>query len=259
MEHINKNRSFSSCIREGYQLFRGNLRNIMVSAWKELLGTSLCFAALVTALACQWSGLGIGALIVLLLVCLIAFKARVFDMIDYRPYLWNMRRMAVVLGVVAVAVLLLAAPPCLAVAAALTDGLTALITAIAWTLILIVGMPVFHVCLDIMMSEKPTPARAYKDGLRRWGFIFLTVLLSTLICAVVFSVVCAPFAIALHAALADHAGIASGDPSGLPTWFPALLFLTAAVTALATLYIQTWQTFAMAFAYGSISYKQTEQ
>lgn len=259
MEHINKNRSFSSCIREGYMLFQGNQRNIFVSAWKQLLCASLCFATLVSAWAWQWGGWTVALLTVLLVACVVAFKARVFDMLDYRSYLWNLRRMTWVLLVVAMVAVVLAAPLLAASQAAWPATLAATITAVVWGLAAVVGMPLFHVCLDIMMNERPSAKRAYREGLRRWGFIFLTVLLSALICAIIFAVVCAPLALALHAAVADTAGIASGDPSGLPTWFPVLLFLTALLTALATLYIQTWQTFAMAFAYGSISYKQEQQ
>lgn len=259
MEHINKNRSFSSCIREGYRLFQGNMRNIVVSSWKELTGASLLFAATLTSWLCFTTPMVTTALAVLFVACFVLFKARIFDMLDYRSYWWNIRRMGIVIPVAVVAVALVAAPlaargwlPVSPLASwAIVGGVSFVIACLM--------LPLLHVCLDIMMNEKPSPAKAYKTGLRRWGFLFLTVLLSMLICAIIFAIVWSPLAISIHSALADKAGIALGDPSGLPTYFPYLLFGTAALTFFATLYIQTWQTFAMAFAYGSLSYKNEQQ
>lgn len=252
MEHINKNRSFSACIREGYKLFRENMRNILISTWKQLTLTGVFFASLMMALIYTdyiWLQ---GFLAVLSLESLVLFKARVFDMIDYRPYLWNILRMELVC-VLAVAVLAIF---CLAAkVSSITPAFPFLIATVTLVLLFIVALPLLNVGLDLMMEEKTHPWKAYKTGFRRWGFLFLTVLLSAMICGVVFGIVTTPLAIAVFSATSNQAGIAAGDPSGLPSYFPTLLFLTAFLTAFATLYIQTWQTFAMAFVHGSISYK----
>lgn len=259
MEHINKNRSSSSCIREGYRLYRGNLRNIFVTSWRELAATSLLFAGLVTCMAYGKPMAAVAALGCCLAVAFVLFKARVFDMLDYRPYLWNIRRMCLVALIALMAAALVVAPLLLTTLAAAPPLWLRAVAAALSLIVAAAALPLLHVGLDLMMSERPHALRAYRTGLRRWGFVFLTVFLSSLVCAVVFAVVCAPLAIALHSATANEAGIALGDPDGLPAWFPWLLFATAAVTCHATLYIQTWQTFAMAFAYGSISYKKEQQ
>lgn len=259
MEHINKNRSFSSCIREGYRLFRGNLRNIFVSSWKELTATSLLFAALMSAAVYFDSLIACIVLLLAFLECFVRFKACVFDMIDYRPYKWNVRRMRQVM-VMALAVALLLSVPILVTRVFLEPTATYRLVATAVCAVLAcLLLPLLQVGLDIMMAEHPRPWKAFCAGLRRWGFLFLMVLLSGMICSVVLAIVGAPLAIALYSAVADQQGLQAGDPSGLPSWFAVLLFLTATLSFYATFYIQTWQTFSMAFAYGSISYKQEKQ
>lgn len=259
MEQLNKNRSFSSCIREGYRLFQGNMRNIFVSTWKQLALTSVLFAALtwvaIYATETAWPTILLGMLFV---EGMVLFKARVFDMIDYRPYLWNIRRMECVLGIALLVVLLF-------VGAAAGLRHLPLAGAAAWgtmagtfIVLFVLTLPLLFVCFDLMMAERPKAWRAYKTGLRRWGFLFLSVLLSSLICVVVLGLLTAPLAMAVHSATANQAGMAAGDPSGVPAYFPYLLVGTAALTCYACLYVQTWQTFAMAFAYGSISFKKQE-
>lgn len=255
MELINKNRSFSSCIREGYHLFRGNMRNIFISTLKQLTAASLIFAVLVCVGIYADNDIASGLLFFLFLEALVFFKARIFDMIDYRPYGWNIRRMERVL-VIAICT----AMPFVAVLIAhnyspLSQPITALCTIAALLVLAILALPMLHVGFNIMMTERPNAIRAYSKGLRRWGFIFLTMLLSTMICCVIFGIVCTPLAIAIYSTISNQAGMAAGDPSGLPSYFPVLLFVTSFITLYTTLFIQTWQTFAMAFAYGSISYK----
>lgn len=252
MEHINKNRSFSSCIREGYKLFRENMRNIFISTWKQLAVSSLCFAALVLTWVYTDQSLLMVLLAVLTVEGLVLFKARVFDMIDYRPYLWNILRMEGVCVMALMAVLLLGL---VAIGCQSLQTAPLLFMILSLCLLAVLLLPLFNVSLELMLEEKAHPWQAYKNGLRRWGFLFLAILLSAMVCGVIFAVVCTPLAIAVYSAVSNEAGIAAGDPSGLPGYFPYLLALTAFVSFYAMLYIQTWQTFAMAFAHGSISYK----
>lgn len=262
MEHFNKHRSASGCIRESYTLFRGNMRNIFISTWKQLSLTSLLLAALVMCLVYTDANnplalTGILALAALYVFgALVFFKARVFDMIDYRPYLWNVRRMEIVVIIALLIGTLLAAPIWTARALELSSQLSALTIIATWLVVAALGMPLYHVCLDLMMSEKPHPWTAYKAGMRHWGLLYQTSMLASLIMGVIVCIVSSPMAIAVYSAAANEAGIAAGDPTGLPDYFPVLLFVVSALTCYATLYLQTWQTFAMAFAYGSINYKQ---
>lgn len=259
MELINKNRSVSSCIREGYRLFRGNLRNILVSSWKELTAASLLFATLVSVAVYMDSLVACAVLVLAFLECFVRFKACVFDMIDYRPYKWNVRRMRVVVVMALAAVVVLSSPAVVASVLGEPSSASRITVAAVSAVLLCLLLPLLQVGLDIIMAEHPRPWKAFLAGLRRWGFLFLMVLLSGLICSVVMVIVGAPLSIALYSAVADQQGLAAGDPTGLPSWFAALLYLTAAVSFFAAFYIQTWQTFAMAFAYGSISYKKEQQ
>lgn len=256
MEHINKNRSFSSCIREGYKLFRENMRNILISTWKQLTLTSMLAAALITAWVYTDATWAQAVLALLTLEGLLVFKARVFDMIDYRPYFWNIRRMNVVC---LIAVVVLGLVAVVGHFGSLLPFHPTLLTVLAVTLLLILALPLLNVGLDLMMAERLQPWKAYKTGLRRWGFLFLSVLLSAMICGVLFAIILTPLAIAIYSAASNEAGMAAGDPSGLPSYFPYLLFLTSLICVYATLYVQTWQTFAMAFVHGSISYKHENE
>lgn len=255
MEHINKHRSPSSCIREGYALFRGNMKNIFVTSRKELLAASLLISALVYVLVYYPSAPLIAVFAALSFEGFVFFKARIFDMINYRPYKWNVLRMNIVM-LLALAVCCLLVGTGFLLQVLETNG--ALLGA-ALLGILLVAIPMVAVTLQLMLAEKHRALHAYIEGCKHYGALVLTIGLSTLICCCILAVICTPMAIAIYAAISNQSGIAAGDPNGLPTYFPYLLFLISFLTIYATLYVQTWQTYAMAFLHGSITYKPEKQ
>ena len=262
MDYINKNRSFSSCMAEGYRLFQGNLKNVFLTTWKELCCSSILFAGLVT-LCCYGQSVITAAFTALtfiaLLVAFILFKASIFDMIDYHPYTWNIRRMAkLVIGVLFLVLCYWGIAKLIHLTKISASTISFIVGCIHFALTCI-ALPLLNMAFEFMIEEKPKLLDAYKNGLRHWGFLMLIAFLSGLICATLFLIVCAPLGSLLYCYFSNAIGMSGGEPNGLPSYFPFMVFFFSATTFYFIFYIQTWQTFAFAYAHGSITFKQEKE
>lgn len=92
----------------------------------------------------------------------------------------------------------------------------------------------------------------YNIGIHRLGFLFSLLLALTLLCAVIFVVLCIPAYITVFASNIDNYGVATGDSSGLPPYFVWLNFASIAIMTFIVQYIMIWVMFSFFYAYGNI-------
>lgn len=93
MEEFYKNRSVSSCMAEGYQLYLHNFRNVIQKTWKEALATSFSFALLLlfaTQIGSSAYWIKLSASAVLLVATMIFFKLRMYKSVDENPLQWKL-------------------------------------------------------------------------------------------------------------------------------------------------------------------------
>lgn len=223
MEQIYKYRSFPACIASGYKLYHTNIRTILFKSWVEGVAFGLLFGLLLGAIALRASLWVIVVLVLGLLVATVFWVGRLFHLIDGGE---PKRK--------------------------LVQASKAVLVGIPFTLLPLVGIPLANVILELMLEEKPHPGRALLTGLKHWGYLFYTLFISSIIMLLLALVVSIPLNISLYALYANHTGMATGDPNGLPAAFPLLLVFVGMLTSFVMLFVQVWQTFALAYAHGAI-------
>lgn len=222
MEQIYKYRSFSASIASGYKLFRSNIRTIIFRSWIEALAFGIVFGLVLVAAALRCkAGLCLSA--AALVVASVFWNGRLFVLIDGGKTADKLVRAA---KATVVEAFFLALP--------------------------LIGVPLMNVIMEIMLEDKPRFGRALITGFKHWGYLFATLLISGIIMALLSLVICIPLYIAVYGAIADYLGTTGGDPSGLPASFPITLFVIGALTAFIMLFVQIWQTYALAYAHGAI-------
>ncbi|MBP3744815.1 MAG: hypothetical protein J6I34_05290 [Prevotella sp.] len=95
--------------------------------------------------------------------------------------------------------------------------------------------------------------------LRRLGFYLSYKLLAAVIALPVVAVVCIPLSLTVYATVSNYLGLLSGDPDGLPAYFPYLLFATAALTMLSLLYLLAWNVLVRCYINGSFKTKNAKK
>lgn len=222
MDQIYKYRSYPASIASGYRLFRANIRTILFRSWIEALAFGAVFGLALVFFALRMDGLFVGSLAALL-VASVFWTGRLFQLIDGGTAKDKLLRAA---KATVIGLLFLALP--------------------------LVGVPLLNVIMETMLEEHPRTGRALVTGFKHWGYLFLTLFISGLIMALLSAVICIPLYICLYGLIADHYGVLAGDPSGLPSAFPVVLFFVGALTSFIMLFVQIWQTYAFAYAHGAI-------
>lgn len=114
--------------------------------------------------------------------------------------------------------------------------------------------------MKMYRSMEENPLRWKPVGvLRRLGFYLSYKLLAAVIALPVVAVVCIPLSLTVYATVSNYLGLQSGDPDGVPAYFPYLLFVTAALTMLSLLYLLAWNVLVRCYIQGSIQSKNAKK
>lgn len=143
---------------------------------------------------------------------------------------------------------------------------TVLIT-IAITILIVIFielllLPIYYFYVKYMMEPihmRTNLWKSFKTGLRRWGFIFLTFFMTTLILMCFFLILFMPLGILNIAQSQSLAGVVMGDPAALPNYFLFLQFITALFTFFILTFFIAWTILVAYYAYGSIEQKEIER
>lgn len=222
MEQIYKYRSYSASMASGYKLFRSNIRTILFKSWIEALAFGLTAGLSLALFAMHMTTLCTCA-VVLMLVAFVFWNGRLFLLIDGGKAKDKLVR-----------------------------AVKATLVFIIFLCLPLIGVPLINVIMEIMLEDKPNVSRSLVTGFKHWGYLFLTLITSGIIMALMSVVICVPLYICVYGLIANHLGMSAGDPNGLPASFPVILLFVGTLTVFIMLFVQIWQTYALAYAHGAI-------
>lgn len=110
-----------------------------------------------------------------------------------------------------------------------------------------------------LLGPKPTLKKAVRRLCRHLGNYLSMLLISGLVCLVVFAFVCTPLLILCYAVIGNIQSMSMGEPNQLRVGFWILAFVTSTLTFALLGFIQLWQTLASCFVYGSYIAKEQKK
>ena len=102
-----------------------------------------------------------------------------------------------------------------------------------------------------LLGPKPTLKNGVRRIFRHLGYYLSMLLISGLVCLVVFAFVCLPLLILCYAVVGNSQSMSMGEPNQLYAGFWILAFVTSTLTFALLGFIQLWQALASCFVYGS--------
>lgn len=276
---LKKSRSYTACIAEAYRMFFNNIRQIFRHTWLFSLICALSIA-LYSSLYINSVFNDEGQIVhydvllsfILMVGASIAFYARVMMLVNGQTMKMNTIKgvKVTLLGIIITFILSLFIG-----ITAYTMGDTSLVkpeSVKIFTMALIVitvifalmALPLVFVVMKYFIDRDSRLHKiffaSYKTGLRHWGFIFTTCLITFLLATACSLLVSMPTLIILTANSLSVAGVKLiGDPSGLPSSFCAIRFATITATSFICLYINIFTIFVYYFIYGSIDTRENER
>ena len=275
---LQKVRSSRGCISAGYRLYTGHFKHIFRYSW---------LAALVFALFCSVSGafmimmprlIPITAAILLIMECLFASygysvlkqhqtlgsiirPAKWFSIDTHifvrtiKCWLWVLMIYilvaAIMVGVIYVAIKLLQLYT--AIGAISLVGLV----------ILCLLLPLTYITMRYILNDGLGFWKQFKIGygvgMRRWGFIFIVVLVACIVEVLLMMLLSLPATILSIANTQSMIGVAMGDPYALPSYMPALAAVTFLIIGFLQAYVMLSVLFPIYYMYGSIDAQEQEK
>ncbi len=272
---IEKDRGYKACIAEANNLLLNNIKTIFKRTW---ISTAVCAVATSILMSCLFSELYDGSNISsvfttaasLLMVCAqVAYMAQVYGLINGQKMKRNVQRYAILAAcyIVISFVLSMGFSTSLYLytrthfvtveTLGIFSGIYFAFTLALMAILLPYAYATTKYMLDNGCSLGTMLTKSYRIGLRHWGFIFITLLLTMLCAYLCCIVVSAPMLIVLVANTFSFLGATNiGDPTGLPEYFPVLRFVVVALFSFVCLYINMFVVFVCCFMYGSIKAKE---
>jgi hypothetical protein len=128
--------------------------------------------------------------------------------------------------------------------------------------IILLIIPIYYAFMQFMIEDgklRSTFFPAVKTGFKHWGFLFVVFFVLGLIMSIFISVMMMPVFILTISQVSSMKSMAMGDPSGLPTYFSWLYFITFVVVYFITMFLVTWGIFVLYYAYGSIKRNEMDR
>lgn len=273
-----KNRSVGSCLNDAFDLFRTNFKTLFRRLWLPSVILSLLLAvAMIYSIQYPEGAdnvmLNIGASVdyVLILAAFVWFYTIIVSLLNGRSVKANLPRLIrltfMIIGIVIVICVVLVGGALLNYMGVknpaqlqganiqLVLGMLACML-VFFVALLPLNFSAMKYCMEADKKVFSIFQKPYVTGLRHWGYIFLTALLTGIIDMVISIIVLLPFYVILLANMVNRNGMTFGDPSGLTGGFLFLAFITAAVCTFVGLFIRPWVMFCFYYAYGSIEEKE---
>ncbi|MBM6992791.1 MAG: hypothetical protein I3J02_05945 [Prevotella sp.] len=276
-----KVRSLARCTQAAYDLFSTNLKNIIRKSWQPVTAIALLNAILVSlvypwllhTLTATHVGTALweaGATMIILLIFSILsltwFNATIICLLNGQSLATNFPRVlrlvltmtgiGLVIGVI---IALLSIFPMMGGATALTTQkiiISAAITLSTCIVIYACLLPTVYSSMKYYMELdqrlRDVFGKPYRTGWRFWGFLFVIILLTGIICGIIYVVLMMPGFVLQAASRYNESGVDLGDPSSLPAYFAVLLFLATFISAAIWCYVMVWAEMVVYYAYGHI-------
>ena len=275
---LQKVRSSRGCISAGYRLYTGHFKHIFRYSW---------LAALVFALFCSVSGafmimmprlIPITAAILLIMECL--FASYGYSVLKQhqtlgsiiRPAKWFsidthifVRTIKCWLWVLMIYILVAAIMVGVIYVAIKFLQLYTVIGAIslAGLVILCLLLPLTYITMRYILNDGLGFWKQFKIGygvgMRRWGFIFIVVLVACIVEVLLMMLLSLQATILSIANTQSMFGVAMGDPYALPSYMPALAAVTFLIIGFLQAYVMLSVLFPIYYMYGSIDAQEQEK
>ena len=273
-----KVRSSRGCISAGYRLYTGHFKHIFRYSW---------LAALIFALFCSVSGalmimmprlIPITAAVLLIMECLFAsygysvlkqhqtlgsiLRPAKWFSIDTHIFVRTIKCWLCVLVIYMIASVLIVGLGFVAfkyLALYTAIGCTALVTLVILCLLLPLAYITMRYILNDGMGFWKQFKIGYGVGMRRWGFIFIVVLVACIVELLLMMLLSLPATILSMANTQSMFGVAMGDPYALPSYMPALAAGTFLIIGFLQAYVMLSVLFPIYYMYGSIDAQEQEK
>lgn len=278
-----KNRSISGCIKAGFLLFFSNVATILRKNWLPIIVLSIIWGFQI-----GWSFVGAKQLLpssakvyglifsfipsLLSLGAMIWFIGRVLTMINENTLKVNVKRVTWVILFMFLTMLLVTVfaisfqQTLIATQPPVKEGKMIALKTYFWIypivyLVFWLGMVPFSFSSTKYWIEqkarfKSTFFGGYRTGIKYFGFIFSTTLLTGLIVSLIIFVMVIPLIILLLSNTLSQIGVINGDPDTLPGYFPVLLYGISILTAFLLTSIIVIKLLIMYFVYGTVEVRK---
>lgn len=273
-----KVRSSRGCISAGYRLYTGHFKHIFRYSW---------VAALVYALFCSVGGammimvprlMPFTTAILIIVECL--FTSYGFSVLKQHQTFGNILRPAkwfsidthifvrtikcwlclfVIYLIVSVIIVGLAYAAFKFLSLYTAIGATALSSLVILCLLLPLAYITMRYILNDGIGFWKQLTIGYGVGMRRWGFIFIVVLVAVIIEMLLLMLLSLPAIILSMANTQSVLGVAMGDPYALPSYMPALAAGTFLIIGFLQAYVMLSVLFPIYYMYGSIDAQEQEK
>ena len=282
-QELYKTRNVSKCVKAAYTLFNTNFKRIFSKLWLPFLVLSMLLAWNVKTylqsldimsgafLTDNQSIVLYGIINLLTLVAYVWMLANVFHLLNVQGLRANVIKIVkllvtyMLIGIV-IGVIVGAIAGGLAyyfkpseTTQPLVDGTWILkvigITGVIGVMIFLLLIPLYYVFMQFMIEDRKLRQLFFpslKEGFRHWGFLFVIYFVITLIALVFIGVIMMPVFVLVISQVSALKSMAMGDPSGLPSYFGWLYFITFTVVYFIVFHFITWALFVLYYAYGSI-------
>jgi hypothetical protein len=278
-------RSLSSCIKAGYSFFITNFKSIFSATWLSALAYAitvafLCLLIVPSATLVNAANGDIMTTIALIILVVILyfvasvwFATNVVGIFNGQAFKSNMHKVivvALIYGLMAFVYSFLhgftsgfffgiAGFKVTALSAVMTGFINLLLLAVY----IIVIVPFMYSAFKyIMQPEEKVKAilgKNYVVGLRHWGFLFSVGFVVTILTTIVGVIIFIPFLIIFAAQSVSQLGAMDGDATGMPGYFPYLMFFVSIITFFALTYLMIFINSVQYYVYGSIEAREEEK
>ena len=275
-----KVRSSRGCISAGYRLYTGHFKHIFRYSW---------VAALIFALFCSVSGammimmprmIPLTAAILIIVECLFAsygysvlkqhqtfgniLRPTKWFSIDTHIFIRTIKCWLCMFVILLVVGIIIAGLSVIAVKYLDYSAYTAVGFFTLGSLILIgLLLPLSYITMRYILNDGIGFWKQFKIGygvgMRRWGFIFIVVLVAFIVELLLMMLLSLPATILSMANTQSMFGVAMGDPYALPSYMPALAAGTFLIIGFLQAYVMLSVLFPIYYMYGAIDAQEQEK
>lgn len=275
-----KSRNVSKCVSAAFKLFNSNINRIATALWLPILVYSLVASAFLTVsffalgykvqtAATPWIVYG---MMIVLAAAYVWFLATLFNLLNAQGMKCNLVKivklvlvyiaLTIVFGIFIAAAVFV--PNLMGDGVDRSHVLVVVIGVVSVIILffLVLMLPFSYAFMAYMMEEgsfRKTFFPAYKVGFRHWGFLFVVMFVVGLISIVVSCVLTMPLIILNIVQMLSYRGLAWGDPSGLPSYFPWFFFMTSTILYVLVSIFSVWIYMVIYYAYGSIKRNEIDR
>lgn len=273
-----KNRSYLGCHSAAFKFICSNMSAILKQTYAYVLAISMLATLYSALLMAKFRFTAIGDIVIATLATLAFLVASVFltahvkssllGIVNGAPFKDNMRKMLKIttFGFVVCITTEIVVNLCSTGLLVLTSsfiksgtimlGLELLFYILLLILMALVLSPLLYSGAKYLIEEghkfKSILGHNYHIGFKRIGYLFCQMLIFALVSIVVGLFTLIPFVFILLAMYVDKCGVAMGDPTGLPKYFPWLMGVVVFIVVSINMYVILYFDTTIYYAYGNI-------